>query len=264
MARVSKNIGDDGALMGNLVYSKDLFFEGVHFSRQWMTPYDIAVKAMLVNISDAVAMNAVPQYVLIGMAMPKYISFQEIDELTQGFIDTARQFGVEIIGGDTIANTKLDISITVVSRTDRPLERRGVQCGDYLAFTGVLGRRGKELRYLLSGGRIHRGAKFTNIILRRRFIAQAASSLHAGMDISDGLYCDVKKLLHINRLGIRFLAKIPPQIACSGEEYEMLVAFSPRQRRKLQRIARKNRVKLTIFAQSRRGTFESHCKAHHF
>ncbi len=264
MAKSSRAIGDDGALIGTYVYSKDLFFEGVHFSRSWMRPYDIAQKAMLVNISDAVAMNAVPKYALIGMAMPKTMPLSQMQELTQGLQDTAKAFGIEIIGGDTVANTKLDISITLVSRTQRALERRGLKSGDYLAFTGVLGRSAKELRYLLSGGRLHRNAKFTNIVLRQRFIAQAAPSLHAGMDISDGLFCDVTKLLHINRLGVRFLAKIPQHIACSGEEYEMLVAFPPNKRRKLHRLAQKNRVRLTVFAQIRRGTFTNRCKAHHF
>ncbi len=264
MAQSSRAIGDDGALIGSYVYSKDLFFEGVHFNREWMSLYEIARKAMLVNISDAVAMNAVPKYALIGIAMPKSMSLCQMQELTQGLHDAAKQFNIEIIGGDTVANLKLDISVTIISRTDRALERRGLKRGDYLAFTGELGRSAKELRYLLSGGRLHRNAKFTNITLRQRFIAQAAPSLHAGMDISDGLFCDLEKILHKNRLGVRFLAKIPPRIACSGEEYEMLVAFPPNKRRKLQRLAQKNRVALTIFAQSRRGTFTNRCRAHHF
>ncbi|WP_434658816.1 AIR synthase related protein [Sulfurimonas sp. NW9] len=60
----SKHIGDDGALIDNIVYSKDAFFENVHFKRSWMSCFQIAQKAMLVNISDAVAMNAVPKYAL--------------------------------------------------------------------------------------------------------------------------------------------------------------------------------------------------------
>jgi len=264
MAGASSAIGDDGALMGSCVYSKDLFFEGVHFSRKWMCLYDIATKAMMVNISDAVAMNAVPKYALIGIAMPSNMPLHEMRELTQGFLDTATAFNIEIIGGDTIANTKLDISVTLVSVSSRPLLRRGIKQGDCLAYTGVLGRSATELRYLLSGGRLHRRAKFTNIHVRQQFIADATVSLHSGMDISDGLFCDLEKMLRINRLGVRFLAKIPTLIACSGEEYEMLVAFSPRKRRTLQRLAQKHRVRLTIFGRSRRGTFKSYCKSHHF
>ena len=58
------HIGDDGALIDDTVYSKDAFFEDVHFKKEWMNHYQIASKAMMVNISDAIAMNAKPKYAL--------------------------------------------------------------------------------------------------------------------------------------------------------------------------------------------------------
>ena len=61
----SKYIGDDGAFVDGLVYSQDAFFEDVHFKKEWMDYEKIGNKAMLVNISDAVSMNAVPKYALI-------------------------------------------------------------------------------------------------------------------------------------------------------------------------------------------------------
>ncbi len=51
-------IGDDGAFIDGFVYSKDLFCEDIHFKREWMSLESIAKKSMLVNISDAFAMNA--------------------------------------------------------------------------------------------------------------------------------------------------------------------------------------------------------------
>ncbi|KFN40070.1 MAG: thiamine monophosphate kinase, partial [Sulfuricurvum sp. MLSB] len=82
-------IGDDGARIGNRVYSKDLFFENVHFKRRWLSPYQIGYKAMIVNISDAVAMNAIPKYALLGVAMPKSMSLHQMDELADGIKDAA-------------------------------------------------------------------------------------------------------------------------------------------------------------------------------
>ncbi len=229
-----------------------------------MNLYDIAVKAMMVNISDAIAMNAKPKYVLLGIAMPSSMSLHEMKELTRGFLDSAKQFNIEIIGGDTIANIKLDVSVTIVSEVKKPLLRSGIKQGDLLAYTGTLGKSARELRYLLSGGKIHRNSKSNTITLRQKFVNDVASSLHSGMDISDGLFCDLSKLSKINRLGFRFLDKIPKNIACSGEEYEMLIAFTPRKRLKLIRLAQKNRVNLTIFAKSIRSKFKNRCKAHHF
>ena len=68
-------IGDDGAVVsherGEWVYSKDLFCEGTHFLAGWLSMEEIARKAMLVNLSDAVAMNAEPKFVLLGLGLPK-------------------------------------------------------------------------------------------------------------------------------------------------------------------------------------------------
>ena len=128
-------IGDDGAIKGSYVYSKDLFFENVHFKRSWLTPYQIGYKAMIVNISDAIAMNAIPKYALLGVGMPKTFSLNEMEELSRGIKDAAQHYGIEIIGGDTIANAKLDISITIISALEeKPLTRYGIKNGDIIKF----------------------------------------------------------------------------------------------------------------------------------
>ncbi len=260
----SVSVGDDGALIGRLVYSKDAFFENVHFKRTWMTLEQIAYRSMMVNISDAYAMNAVPKYALLAVAFPKSYTASDMDALHRGFAKAAKEHHLEIIGGDTIANVKLDITVTIVSETNKPLLRSGLKRGDLLAHTGKLGRSLRELRYLMNGGRIHSGSKFVNIDLRNDFIAQAVPAISCGMDISDGLFSDLEKLSEVNRLGYTFTKPLCKRIGCSGEEYEMLIGFDPRQRKKLLRIAQKHRLKLNIVAKAERGRFKNRCKAHHF
>ena len=136
----NSHIGDDGAFIEGFVYSKDAFFENIHFKTKWMNYYQIASKAMLINISDAIAMNAKPRYALLSVAMPKYITKSQMKELVYGFEDVADKYGVEIIGGDTISNTKLDITITIISHTSKPLLRTKLRENYLLAYTGELGK----------------------------------------------------------------------------------------------------------------------------
>ena len=260
----SARIGDDGAIIGNMVYSKDAFFENVHFKTKWMSHYQIARKAMLVNISDAIAMNAQPIYALLSVAMPKNITKQEMKSLANGFLSVADEFGIDIIGGDTVSNTKLDITITIISKTNRPLCRKSIRINDLIAYTGDIGDSIKNLRYLLSGAKIHSKSKFINIKLRNNFISKAERSLHAGMDISDGLLSDLDKLSLVNKIGFDFHVKIPKLIGCSGEEYEMLISFDRRNRKTLLRIAKQTRTKLTIIASAKRKKYTNRCKSHHF
>lgn len=260
----NKHIGDDAAVIGNYVYSKDAFFENVHFKLDWMSYYQVASKAMLVNLSDAIAMNSVPKYALLSVAMPKTISKIQINELTNGFKDIADLYGVEIIGGDTISNTKLDITVTIISQTDNVLKRYGMKKNHIVAYTGRLGDSYKDLKRLSNLGSIHKKSKFVNIKLRDKFIKQNTKYLSSGMDISDGLFSDLDKLSSINGLGFKFIKKIPKYIACSGEEYEMLVSFDKRYKKTILRRAKQTRTPLNIVAVADRNRYTNKCKAHHF
>jgi len=260
----NNHIGDDGAVIDGKVYSKDAFFENVHFKTSWMSHYQIAKKAMLVNISDAIAMNAQPQYILLSVAMPKNTSKEDMRNLVKGFNDVAKTYGAEIVGGDTISNTKLDITVTVVSKVKKPLLRSGVRDGFILAHTGELGKSAKDLKKLLNLGTIHKKSKFIDIQLRDKFVRNASRFLSSGMDISDGLFSDLAKLAEVNNIGFKFYKKIDKKIACSGEEYEMLIAFDKRDKKAVLRRAVQSRTKLNIFAKASRAKYVNRCKAHHF
>ena len=260
----SVHIGDDGALVDGYVYSKDAFFENVHFKTKWMSYYQIAKKAMLINISDAIAMNAKPKYALLSVAMDKNISKSQMRELACGFEDAAQEYGIQIIGGDTISNVKLDITITIVSQTKKPLFRSGVRENYLLAYTGELGKSRRDLKKLLNLGTIHKCSKFVNIKLRDKFIANSSRFLSSGMDISDGIFCDLDKLAKANNIGFKFNSYMPRSVGCSGEEYEMLVAFDKRHKKAILRRAAQSRTPLNIFATATRSRYTNRCKAHHF
>jgi thiamine-monophosphate kinase len=257
-------IGDDAAVLDNMSISQDAFFENVHFKREWMSLYEIARKAMLVNISDAIVMNARPKYALLTVAIPKHYTRQELQELARGFQETADAYGITIIGGDTIANVKLDISITIMAECDKPIFRTGMKEGDLLAYTGKLGESRRDLRRLLRGYGVKPDSRFIYPVLRDRFFYKVAPFIRSAMDISDGLFHDLEKLHRANRLGFEFFQPIPKSVGCSGEEFEVLFAFDPRFERRIRQIAKQTRTPLTIFAKALRKPYKNLCKAHHF
>ena len=263
-ANESPLIGDDGAIINETIYSSDMFNENTHFKRQWMSLKQIAYKSMLINISDAVAMNAKAKYALLNIAIPSYYNLDALRELQSGFQEAAKDYNLEIIGGDTVSGAKLDISLTIISYSKKPLRRDTLKVGDLLAYTGTLGKSAKDLRYLLSGGKVHSNSKFVRFGLRTEFITQTRDALTCGMDISDGLGSDLERLHSLNRVGFHFTKPLDKKVFCSGEEYEMLVGFSPRQRKKVIRLAAQTRTPLHIFAKTKRGSYKNCCKAHHF
>ena len=260
----SKYIGDDAAVVGDMLYSMDAFFEDVHFKREWMSIAQIGRKAMLINISDAIAMNAEPKFALVTVSLPKDLTEPEIDELTLSLEETAKAFGCEIIGGDTIGGEKLHLSITIISKSNNPLFRTGLKQGDLLAFTGTLGESKRDLEALFRGKKINDDSRFFKPTLRAEFIAKARTYLRTGMDISDGLFCDTNKMLDINKYGFDKLEDINDFIGLSGEEYEMLVSFAPENYSEVMEVAEATKTPLTVFAKVAKNNERFRCESHHF
>ncbi len=260
----SHYIGDDGAVIGNRVYSMDAFFENVHFRREWMTLTQISRKAMLVNFSDAIAMNAKPLYALVALSLPKDISTADIDEILASLHKVASEYNCEIIGGDTISGERLDFSITIISETKNPLTRKGLKEGDLLAYTGVLGESKKDLNRLFKGENVADNSRFIEPILRQEFIEKARPYLSVGMDISDGLFCDTNKLLAYNSLGFEPIIEISDEVGSSGEEYEMLIGFNADNLEPIQKLASDLNLPLTLFAKVTDNNRRFECVGHHF
>ncbi len=260
----SKHIGDDAAVIGDTLYSMDAFFEDVHFKREWMSIAQIGRKAMLINLSDAIAMNAEPKYALITVSLPPDLSEANIDELMQSMESTASQYGCEIIGGDTIGGDKLHLSITIISKSKSPLLRTGLKQGDLLAFTGTLGESKRDLDALFRNEKIADNSRFLEPTLRANFISKAREYLRTGMDISDGLFCDTNKLLDINKYGFDTFEDIADLVGLSGEEYEMLVSFAPEHYGEVMDAAEATNTPLTVYAKVAKNDDRYPCKSHHF
>lgn len=260
----NKYIGDDGAVVGDFVYSMDGFFENVHFKRDWMSLKQIAKKSMLVNISDAIAMNAKPKFALITIAIPKKYTKKDLKELASGFQKVAKEYGVTIIGGDTISNVKLDISITIISETKNPIMRSGTNKGDLVAYTGKLGTSKRDLDRLFKGEKVHKKSRFITPKLRADFFFEASKYVNSAMDISDGLFFELARLSKENQLGFEFFGKIPKKVGCSGEEYELLFTFNPKYKDKIIKLSKKYKLKLNIIAKAIHGKYICECKSHHF
>jgi len=184
--------------------------------------------------------------------------------LTSSMEKTAKEYGCEIIGGDTVGGDKLHLSITIISKSENPLLRKGLDEGDLLAYTGTLGESKRDLLQLFQRHSIPETSRFYEPVLRREFIEKARPFLAAGMDISDGLYCDTNKLLDINKYGFKLLNNINEDTGFSGEEYEMLSGFKKKDLEAIEKVAESLELPLTVFAEVAKNEERFPCKSHHF
>lgn len=145
-ASCRKGIGDDAAVIdaGNneTVVTTDLLLEGIHFDLTYMPLKHLGYKAVVVNLSDIAAMNAVPQHITVSLGISSKMDLASIEELYEGIKLACENYEVDIIGGDTSASlTGLIISITAtgLAAPGEIIYRSGAGENDLICVSGDLG-----------------------------------------------------------------------------------------------------------------------------
>ena len=144
---LSKNghIGDDCAFLKEygLCISTDTLVEDVHFSFKYMNVFEVAKKAMLVNISDILASGAIPKYAQIALSGKLNKKFTE--NFYKGIEEVAKEYDVEIIGGDLTGGDKISITITIFgdAKNRNISSRSHAKEGYVVAVAGVFGSSAK-------------------------------------------------------------------------------------------------------------------------
>lgn len=139
-------IGDDaaGISVGQqvLLTSTDMLTEGVHFDLGYTPLKHLGYKAIITNLSDICAMNALPEHVLVSLAISSRFSVEACEEIYAGIRLACDIYGVDLVGGDTTSSLSgLTISVTAMGITPEKLvvKRSGAKEGDLLVVSGELG-----------------------------------------------------------------------------------------------------------------------------
>ncbi len=211
---VDLGIGDDCALIQGLLISKDMFVEGVHFTKDVLTPYEIGRKALLVNISDIAAMGGVPLAFLFAISFPGDEGIFE--SILEGVERVSDEFGLSMLGGDMSGSGGgIAISITILGRSSNPIRRDGVKEGDLVFVTGTLGDSSMGLELIRKG----KGREFPYLVWRHKnptprvregALLSSLGFVSSMIDVSDGLSVDLTRIVEPSGLGFRlYWDKIP-------------------------------------------------------
>ena len=86
-----KGVGDDAAVIDmkglKTVVTTDILTEGVHFDLIYTPLKHLGYKAVVVNLSDVYAMNAIPTQILVSIALSSKFTAEMIEELYEGIRD---------------------------------------------------------------------------------------------------------------------------------------------------------------------------------
>ncbi len=256
---VVMGIGDDCSVVEMhgvaQLTTTDMLIEGIHFNLKEISPATLAYRTLQVNLSDIAAMGGVPEYFWLNVALPKHIEQDWLDEFITTITNIAIEEGIELLGGDTTASSNgLMISVTLqgAMSVSKVKYRHDAKPIDTICVTGTLGDSRAGFDCLSNPPEISEEDKQALIQAHQKPVAQlhqgeffaSQSSVHAMMDVSDGLMLDLERLCRQSDCGAHILldrlpistplknfckaTKSNPQeyAALGGEDYCLLVTVA--------------------------------------
>jgi thiamine-monophosphate kinase len=228
---------------------------------------EIARKSIVACISDFSCKGVKPSFATIALAIPRGFTQKMINQLAEGFASVSKEFGLQIVGGDTNEGKEIVIEVSMFGAANKKIpSRAGAKIGDIIITSGPFGYSSAGLKIVL--GDYMADSYFTkrckDTIFRPQprlnFGLRAAKYFSSSMDSSDGLSItlndmseqskkrfvitsiptgdDVIKFAHQNKMNLEDL------VFCGGEEYEIVATVPLKNLQKVNNLAKKMKVPL--------------------
>ena len=253
---VKIDIGDDTAAWetqsGLQLATTDTMVDKTHFESSKSNLIDIGWKSIATNLSDIASMGGTPTTALITLGLPSEMELQDLKSLYQGIIECASTYNTKIIGGDIVKSPILFITVAIYGICKKTIMQRSLlKKDDLIGITGFTGlsKAGLELSESKDVSNLteYNTTLFYNAHFRPKpkinegLILKEIGSICA-MDISDGLFSDLNKMLTASQISATInsssvpihpeISKIFPKldfemVTNGGEDYEILFGISP-------------------------------------
>ena len=264
------NLNDDVFFDKNkeLVISVDTYNEGVHFI-DFDNPNLLIKKILRSSLSDLICKGVKPKYYFIsGSGNKKGFSKKNLSKISNSLKEEQKKYDIKICGGDTTFSKKLSFTVISVGFSKKIIHRNNSKVKDDIYVTGNIGNSYIGLQILKK--KIRMSKKETNYFVNEFYKPNIQYKLtnklfqfcNSSIDISDGLFNDLEKLINKQKLNYEInLDKIPTskffqlltksskldkiKLISNGEDYQILFTANKNKSRIIKNISNKLSIKIT-------------------
>ena len=265
-----KGVGDDAAIISisdthAMAISTNSFLEGVHFNLMYTPFKHLGYKCVVAGISDIIAMNVVPQQIMVAIAVSNRFPKEVLEELYEGIHKACDVYTLDLVGGDmntSISGMQISITAMGTAKKEQIVYRNTAKENDLIVVTGDLGAAYMGLQLLerekevfKTNPKVQPDLEGNDYLLERQLKPEARKDIlqfletlkvkpTSMIDLSDGLSSDIFQICEASNLGCSLYdEKIPIDASTSiaaidfnidpitaalngGDDYELLFTIS--------------------------------------
>tara|TARA_Y100000590_G_scaffold273794_1_gene307432 strand:+ start:180 stop:1139 length:960 start_codon:yes stop_codon:yes gene_type:complete len=266
-----------------LVISVDTYNEGIHFPG-FKYPNLLIKKIIRSSISDLIAKGVKPKFYFLSGSGNKYqFTKKKLQVISKSLSQEHKKYSLKLSGGDTTNSSKVSFSITTIGFSNKIIERNKAKLNDDIYVTGNIGDSFLGLKLLKKKIKISTNLKnyFINQFYCPSIPFKIYKQLHkfanTSIDISDGLFSDMNKLINNQKFSFEInLNKIPISknlkfylnkynknkyhYLFNGDDYQILFTASKKKRSLIKLISKKMSQKITLIGKIGHGNKKNSIK----
>jgi len=251
-----------------IVLSVDTYNEKFHYLN-FKNPELLIKKVIRSSISDIVCKGVKPKYIFIsGSGNKNHFNKKNLKLISKSIKEEQKKYNIKLSGGDTAKSKYSSFTVISLGISKKIINRTNVSVDEDIYVTGNLGDSFIGLGILKK--KININSKLKNYFIKKYFLPDIPIKIikylfnfaHSSIDISDGLFDDLNKLIDNHKIGYTINAnKIPIsknlnkylkknnknllKFISRGDDYQILFT-SPKNRRKyIKKLSKRINLKIT-------------------
>ena len=255
-----------------IILSIDTYNEGIHYLN-FKSPGLIIKKIIRSSISDLICKGVKPKYFFLsGSGNKKYFNKKNLKLISKSLNQEQNKFNIKLSGGDTVFSKKSSFTVVSLGYSNKIIKRNNAKNLDDIYVTGNLGDSYVGLKILKK--QININKKLNNYFIKKYYLPDLPFKIqkylnkfaNSSMDISDGLFSDIGKLMNEQKFGfIINLNKLPIssnlkhyikkknhkllKLISKGDDYQVLFTSSKKYRPYIKKLSKRINQKITLIGE---------------